>query len=348
MFSTLGTATGAGPWEMTSATVLPGSTVVPGTGFWLMTWPMETVSLYACVTAPTARPAPVMAACAAAWVMFTTSGTDTGWEPRETTSATALPGGTEVPVAGFWLMTWFIGMVLLKVWVTIPTVSPAPVMTVCAAAWASPVTLGTFTGALPAETTKLTAVPGSTVEFAAGSWLMTVPAGTVSLCSSVTPPTTSRAPLMRDSAVARAMPTTLGTVAGCGPSDTTRFTGVSGSMLSPAGGSWLMMTPAGTVSLYASVRDPSTSSASAMADSTAVLAWPVKSGRVMSLGGHPVSGMHERSSKRTHDHLHRTVANTGISSQQKDDPKTAGHDENRLETHLPKYKIRPLLAGNQV
>ena len=44
----------------------PGATLVPLAGLWLMTLPVGTVSDGAVVTAPSTRPAPVMAAVAAA------------------------------------------------------------------------------------------------------------------------------------------------------------------------------------------------------------------------------------------------------------------------------------------
>jgi hypothetical protein len=46
--------------------------------------------------------------------------------------------------------------------VTVPTVSPAPVMAVVAAACVRPTTFGTDTGAGPDDTTRFTADPGAT------------------------------------------------------------------------------------------------------------------------------------------------------------------------------------------
>ena len=60
--ATVGTATCAGPVEMSSATALPGATSVPAAGFELMTLPAGTVALLAWVIAPTVNPAPVIAA----------------------------------------------------------------------------------------------------------------------------------------------------------------------------------------------------------------------------------------------------------------------------------------------
>ena len=70
-----------------------------------MTDPAGTVMLDAVVIAPTVRPAPVIAAVAAACVWLTTSGTATCGRPDEMTSATALPMSTSAPAAGFWLIT---------------------------------------------------------------------------------------------------------------------------------------------------------------------------------------------------------------------------------------------------
>src|SRR5262245_2351529 len=101
MFTTLGTATKGGPDDTTSATALPTATCVPAAGFWLMMAPAGTVVLDAVVRAPTAKPAEVIAAVAAACVMFTTLGTATIGGPLDTTSATALPCAICVPAAGF-------------------------------------------------------------------------------------------------------------------------------------------------------------------------------------------------------------------------------------------------------
>ena len=66
-----------------------------------MTEPAGTVVLAAVLTVPTVRPALPSAVVAAAWVRFTTFGTGTDDGPDDTTSATALPGATSVPAAGF-------------------------------------------------------------------------------------------------------------------------------------------------------------------------------------------------------------------------------------------------------
>ena len=70
-----------------------------------MTLPEGTVALWACVTAPTVSPAPVMAVEAAACVRPTTFGTVTGCGPWDTVKATAAPGSAEPPAEGVCEMT---------------------------------------------------------------------------------------------------------------------------------------------------------------------------------------------------------------------------------------------------
>src|SRR5437868_1800059 len=104
--STVGPLSGA-PLETTSATALPVATFAPAAGVWLITWPAGTLALAAVVTAPTERPADVIALCAAACVRPTTFGTATvaGAGPSETTIATELLGATLVFAAGDSLIT---------------------------------------------------------------------------------------------------------------------------------------------------------------------------------------------------------------------------------------------------
>ena len=75
--TTFGTVTSAGPRETTIDTALLAGTIVPPTGFWLITEPAATVVLFALLIAPTVRPAPVMADWAASCVALTTFGTAT-------------------------------------------------------------------------------------------------------------------------------------------------------------------------------------------------------------------------------------------------------------------------------
>ncbi len=233
------------------STADPGATSTPPTGSWLMTWPAGTVALNAWVTVPTVKPAPVRAVAAAAWVMPTTSGTATGSGPLETTMSTADPGATSAAAAGFWLMTCPAGTVPLKASVAVPTARPAPVSAASAAACVRPTTSGTaiWTGSGPLETVRFTAKPGMASVAASGFWLMTCPAGTVSLKASVTVPTARPAPVRAASAAACVMPTTLGTVTcpGSGPLETVRFTADPGAAMVPATGSCAVTCPAGAV-----------------------------------------------------------------------------------------------------
>ena len=89
--TTFGTATCAGPVEITSATAEPASTLVPATGFSLITLPAATVALEALVTVPATSPAVVSAVPAAAWVSPTTFGTATWMAAATTMLAIAMP-----------------------------------------------------------------------------------------------------------------------------------------------------------------------------------------------------------------------------------------------------------------
>src|SRR5438067_12672095 len=103
--TTFGTATGVGagaPLETTRLTAEPFATLVPAAGLWLITLPEATVVLDCCVTAPTVRPALVMALVAAACVWPTTFGTGTcagGGAPVETMRLAADALVTPVPPA---------------------------------------------------------------------------------------------------------------------------------------------------------------------------------------------------------------------------------------------------------
>jgi hypothetical protein len=87
---------------------------------------------------PSTRPAPVIALVAAGWVNPTTFGTDTITGPLETTKLTAEPKVTLVPAVGLSEITRPDATVALDCKVTAPTVSPAPVIAVVAAAWVIP------------------------------------------------------------------------------------------------------------------------------------------------------------------------------------------------------------------
>src|SRR5437764_1221038 len=140
--TTFGTAICAGPLETTRLTAEPLATLVPAVGLSLMTLPAATVLLDCIVTVPRVRPAPVMALVAADCVWPTTFGTAICAGPLETTRLTAEPLATLVPAVGLSLMTLPAATVLLDCIVTVPTVRPAPVMALVAAACAWPTAFG--------------------------------------------------------------------------------------------------------------------------------------------------------------------------------------------------------------
>ena len=76
-------------------------------------------------------------------------------------------------------MTEPAGTVRLAAVVMAPTVRPASLIALDAAACVRPTTSGTATCGTPLDTTSATALPVSTCAPAAGDWLMTEPAGTV-------------------------------------------------------------------------------------------------------------------------------------------------------------------------
>ena len=234
--TTFGVVTCGTPDETTSDTALPVATCVPAAGSWLITVPAGTVVLGALVIAPTVRPAVVITVIAAGWVRPTTFGAGTCGRPLETTSDTALLIATCVPAAGVWLITDPAGTVVLDAVVTVPSVSPAPVIAVVAAACVWPTTFGVATCGRPLETTSATAVPVATCVPAVGTWLMTDPDGTVVLDAVVTVPSVRPAPVIADVAAACVWPTTFG-VATCGrPVDTTIAIALPTATCVPAAG----------------------------------------------------------------------------------------------------------------
>src|SRR5207302_9802604 len=104
-----------------------------------------------------------MALVAAISVSPTTFGTATGagaGAPLETTRLTAEPFATLVPAAGLSPITLPEATVVLDCCVTVPTVRPAVVMALVAAACVWPTTFGTGTGGggvAPDQTTRSTA-----------------------------------------------------------------------------------------------------------------------------------------------------------------------------------------------
>src|SRR3954466_8687895 len=146
-----------------------------------MTLPTGTVMLGAVVIVPTTSCAVVIAVVAAACVRPTTAGAVTCGSPDEIVSAIALPTTTSAFAAGFWLITLPAGTVMLEAVVRVPTTSCAVVIAVVAAACVNPTTPGALTCGRPDETVSAIALPTTTSAFAAGFWLMTLPAGTVML-----------------------------------------------------------------------------------------------------------------------------------------------------------------------
>src|SRR5262245_26084726 len=131
--------------------------------------------------------------CCAALLFRVTKVAIVGAVPCDTTRFTALPRAASVLPPGDWLITLPPGTVVLAWNVTVPTTRPAFVIAVLAAACVCPTTFGTVTGGGPLETTRFTNVPGLTCAAAAGSWAMTIPAGTVVLVWKVIVPSTSPA-----------------------------------------------------------------------------------------------------------------------------------------------------------
>src|SRR5205807_1614096 len=100
-----------------------------------------------------------------------------------------------------------------------PTVRPALVMALVAAACVWPTTFGTATGVgggAPLETTRLTAEPFATLVPAAGLSLITLPEATVVLDCIVTVPAVRPALVRALVAAACVWPTTFGTATGGG------------------------------------------------------------------------------------------------------------------------------------
>src|SRR4029078_8647399 len=167
---------------MTSVTTLPIVTRVPAAGVSLMIEPAGTVVLEA-VESPSPRlsPAPMIAVLAAVCVRPTTFGTATFGRPDETTSDTALPTLTCVPLTGDGLMTDSAGTVVLVAVVTVPTTRPAFVIAVVAAVCVRPATPRTATRGQPSGNKRATALPTLTCVPLSGDWLITDPAGTAVL-----------------------------------------------------------------------------------------------------------------------------------------------------------------------
>src|SRR5690242_6836742 len=107
------------------------STTVPPAGLCEITDPDGTVSL-AADAIPADKPALLRSDVAEGCVSPITVGTMS--PPEEMTSATAVPGATDVPAAGVSLITLPDGIVVLRALVSAPTTKPAVVIAVDAAA----------------------------------------------------------------------------------------------------------------------------------------------------------------------------------------------------------------------
>src|SRR5512139_512103 len=141
-----------------------------------------------------------------------------------------------------------------------------------------PATSGTVTEAGPDETTRFTELPEATLEPEVGLWLITLPAATVELLCVVTVPTLRPTPVIAVVAAACVMPTTLGTVTGAGPDDTTRFTELPDATLEPEVGFWLITLPAATEELLCVVTVPTLRLAPVIAVVAAACVMPTTSG----------------------------------------------------------------------
>ena len=148
---------------------------------------------------------------------------------------------------------------------TVPITNPDRVITVNAALWVVPTTLGTATLTAPAETTRLTEDPAVTDVPATGFELITLPDATVLLDAVVTVPITNPAPLIAVDAALCVNPITFGTATPAGPFETTRLTEDPEFTETPATGFELMTLPDATVLLDAAVTVPTTNPAPVIA-----------------------------------------------------------------------------------
>jgi hypothetical protein len=178
--------------------------------------------------------------------------------PAETKRLTADPELTEVPAVGLSLTTFPWATVLLTCCVMLPLVRPTLVITLVAAAWVRPTTLGTETIAGPEARTRFTADPKFAELAAAGVWLITVPTAIVLLACDVTVPTTRPTLVIALMAAAWLRPTTLGTETIAGPEDRTRFTADPKFAELAAAGVWLITVPTAIVLLACNVTVPTT------------------------------------------------------------------------------------------
>src|SRR5262245_7502053 len=208
-----------------------------------------------------------------------------GAGPCDTTIATALPAVTWTPAAGVELITLPFGIVAWNACVTAPTINPAFVIAVVAAACVRLTTFGTVLSAGPSETVSAMPLPGLTLVPAAGAWLITVPAA-AALFTLVMEPATTPAFVSAVVAAACVRPTTFGTSA---PRDTVIVTVLPNGRSRPAAGFWLITLPIATVGLFAST-DAATRSAFTIAVCAAAWVKPTTFGTTVVVEPPPAPG----------------------------------------------------------
>src|SRR3954467_13294959 len=116
------------------------------------------------------------------------------------------------------------GTVVVTCVVIVPTMRPAFVIAVVAAACVRPTTFGTATCGGPDDTTRATALPLATWVPGVGGWLVIDPAGTIVFDTVVTDPSVRPAFVIVAVAAACVRPTTFGTATCDAPDDTTSAT----------------------------------------------------------------------------------------------------------------------------
>ena len=136
------------PLETIKLTADPAAALEPAAGLWLITTPGSTIMFDCWVTTPMLKLAPEIVLVATACESPRTFGTITDAGPVLTVIFTAEPADTFVPALGLWLITLPEATVELLAELTVPTVIPAPVIALVAAACVSPTTLGTVTMAV--------------------------------------------------------------------------------------------------------------------------------------------------------------------------------------------------------
>ena len=224
---------------------LLGSTRVPGPGSVRRMSPASMSASKAGSPTVTVKPARSMVATASSVATPRTSGTVSASATR---SDTALPLEAVVPAAGVDPSTAPGSASGSKMRCRGPTVNPATTNLFSASSADLPATSGTFSGAGPAESTRMTAPPTGSGVPATGVVRKTLPAGTASSNAGEVPTTAARSAATR-AAFAASVVVPAGIFGTCGrPLDTSRSTSEPRSTLVPGVGSELATTPRGTVS----------------------------------------------------------------------------------------------------